>query len=35
MASSQNDPNIIGRMFFLWTVFGALAFAIAAFFLTT
>ncbi len=35
MASTENDPNVIGRMFFRWTVLGALAFALAAFFLTS
>jgi hypothetical protein len=34
MASTENDPNVIGRTFFLWTVGGALAFALAAYVLT-
>jgi len=34
MAPTQNDPNVIGWMFFRWTVFGAVGFAIAAFLLS-
>ena len=34
MASTENDPNVIGRMFFRWTVFGAVVFTIAAFLLS-
>jgi hypothetical protein len=34
LASTSNDPNVIGRMFFLWTVGGALVFALAAYILT-
>jgi hypothetical protein len=35
MASIENDPNVIGRLFFRWTVVSALAFALAAFLLTS
>ena len=35
MAHTENDPTVIGRMLFLWTVAAALAFALAAYFLTT
>lgn len=35
MASTENDPNVIGRLFFRWTVISALAFALAAFLLTS
>jgi hypothetical protein len=34
MASTENDPAVIGRTLFLWTVASALAFAAAAYFLT-
>jgi len=33
MASTENNPDVIGKKFFLWTVYGALAFAAAAYFL--
>jgi hypothetical protein len=35
MASTEHDPNVIGRLFFRWTVVSALAFALAAFLLTS
>jgi hypothetical protein len=35
MASLDNDPNVLGRKFFLWTVWSALAFAVSAYFLVS
>jgi hypothetical protein len=35
MASTENDPQVIGRAVFLWTVAGAVAFVAAAFLLTS
>jgi len=35
MASPENDPLVIGRVVFLWTVGGAAAFVAAAYFLVS
>jgi hypothetical protein len=35
MASLENDPMKIGRMVFLWTVAGAAAFCVSAWFLVS
>jgi hypothetical protein len=35
MASKENDPQVIGRKVFLWTVGGALAFVASAWFLVS
>jgi hypothetical protein len=33
MASLDNDPDVLGRKFFWWTVWSALAFAVSAYLL--
>ena len=35
MGTKQNDPQVIGRTVFLWTVASAVAFAASAWFLTS
>ena len=35
MASKENDPQVIGRRVFLWTVAGAAAFVASAWFLVS
>jgi hypothetical protein len=35
VAHTESDPTVIGRMFFLWTVASALAFALAAYILVS